>query len=56
MAPFTMQSVAEAICAASNYTFGGGVGQGAFKETYLAMKSDGTKLALKVLEFTRLLH
>ena len=49
MAPYTMESVAVAICAASNYTFGGGAGQGTFKETYLATKADGTKLALKVL-------
>ncbi len=31
------------------YSYGGGIGQGTFKETYLATKADGTKLALKVL-------
>jgi serine/threonine protein kinase len=49
MPTYTMESVARAICAASGYTFGGGIGQGTFKETYLATKADGTKLALKVL-------
>jgi serine/threonine protein kinase len=49
MAPYTLQPVAQAICTASKYTFGGGAGQGTFKETYLATKPDGTKLALKVL-------
>jgi serine/threonine protein kinase len=46
---YTMESVAQAICASLGYTFGGGIGQGAFKETYLATKADGTKLAVKVL-------
>ena len=46
---YTMESVAQAICANSGYTFGGGIGEGAHKETYLATKVDGTKLAVKVL-------
>jgi len=46
---YTLEPVARAICAAAGYTFGGGIGQGTFKETYLATKADGTKLALKVL-------
>lgn len=46
---YELESVARAICDASGYTFGGGIGQGTFKETYLATKPDGTKLALKVL-------
>ncbi len=50
MSTYTLESVAQAICAASGYTFGGGIGQGTFKETYLATKADdGTKLAVKVL-------
>jgi serine/threonine protein kinase len=44
-----MESVARAICAGLGYSFGGGIGQGAFKETYLVTKADGTKLAVKVL-------
>lgn len=46
---YSMQSVAQAICAAAGYAFGGGIGQGTFKETYLATTADGTKLAVKVL-------
>lgn len=46
---FTLESIARAICAASDLTFGGGINQGSFKETYLATRTDGTKLALKVL-------
>lgn len=47
---YTMESVARAICTKCGYTFGGGIGQGTFKETFLATKPDGTKLALKVLK------
>jgi serine/threonine protein kinase len=46
---FTLESVAQAICAASGHTFGGGINQGSFKETFLAVRGDGAKLALKVL-------
>jgi serine/threonine protein kinase len=46
---YTLESVAQAICAASGHAFGGRVNQGSFKETYLATKADGAKLALKVL-------
>jgi serine/threonine protein kinase len=46
---FTLESVAQAICAVSGHTFGGGINQGSFKETFLAVRGDGTKLALKVL-------
>jgi serine/threonine protein kinase len=49
MPTFAMESVAQAICIASGYTFGGAIGQGTFKETYLATKPDGTKVAVKVL-------
>jgi serine/threonine protein kinase len=49
IARYSMESVAKAICAACGYTFGGGIGQGSFKETYLATKADSTKLALKIL-------
>ena len=49
MPTYALESVAQAICAASGYTFGGGIGQGTFKETYLATKADGTKLAVKIL-------
>jgi serine/threonine protein kinase len=47
---FTLESVAQAICAASGHTFGGGINQGSFKETFLATRNDGRKLALKVLK------
>lgn len=46
---FTLESVAQAICAASGHTFGGEINQGSFKETFLVVRGDGTKLALKVL-------
>jgi serine/threonine protein kinase len=46
---YVLESVAQAICAASGYTFGGGFNHGSFKETFLATKKDGEKLALKVL-------
>jgi len=46
---YTLESVAQAICTASGLTFGGGINQGSFKETFLAVRGDGTKLALKVL-------
>src|SRR5215204_1136903 len=49
MATYTMEAAAQAICAACGYTFGGGIGQGTFKETFLATTPDGTKLAIKVL-------
>jgi serine/threonine protein kinase len=49
MSAFTMDSVARAICTASSYTFGGGIGEGTFKETYLAAKSTGEQLAVKIL-------
>lgn len=47
---YALEAVAQAICAASGHTFGGGIGQGTFKETFLAITSDGTRLALKVLK------
>jgi serine/threonine protein kinase len=47
---YTLESVALAICAASGHAFGGGINQGSFKETFLATRSDGAKLALKVLK------
>jgi serine/threonine protein kinase len=47
---YPLESVAQAICVASGYTFGGGINQGSFKETFLAVRVDGTKLALKVLK------
>lgn len=50
MPTYTMESAARAICAESSYTYGGGIGQGTFKETYLATKPDGTKVAVKVLK------
>jgi serine/threonine protein kinase len=51
MSTYALESVARAICVASGLAFGGGVGQGTFKETYLATRSDdGTKLAVKVLK------
>lgn len=50
MSLYLMEPVANAICAASNYIFGGGIGQGTFKETFLATRPDGTKLALKILK------
>jgi len=50
MPTYALETVAQAICAASGYTFGGGIGQGTFKETFLATKGDGTKVALKVLK------
>jgi len=46
---YTLDPVARAICAALGHQFGGGISQGAFKETFLATKTDGSKLALKVL-------
>jgi serine/threonine protein kinase len=46
---YSLEPVAQAICAASGHKFGGGINQGTFKETFLATKTDGTKLALKVL-------
>jgi hypothetical protein len=46
---YALESVAQAICAASDYTFGAGINQGNFKETFLAVRGDGTRLALKVL-------
>ncbi len=49
MPTYALESVAQAICATAGYTYGGGIGQGTFKETFLAVKPDGTKLALKVL-------
>ena len=50
MPDYTMEAVAQAICDASGCTFGGGVGQGACKETYLATAvASGTKLAVKIL-------
>jgi serine/threonine protein kinase len=47
--PYTLESVAEAICHAHGYAFGGGIGQGGFKETFLATTRDNEKIALKVL-------
>jgi hypothetical protein len=38
MPDYMLESVAEAICAASGFEFGGGIGQGACKETYLATR------------------
>jgi len=50
MPEYTMEAVAEAICDTSGCTFGGGIGQGACKETYLATEvASGTKLAVKIL-------
>ena len=46
---YSLESVAEAICKALGYDFGGGIGQGTFKETFLATKENGTRLAIKVL-------
>jgi serine/threonine protein kinase len=50
MANLSLEAVARAICDAAGYTFGGGIAEGAFKETFLATKVDGTKLALKILK------
>ena len=50
MSPYSLESIAQAICASAGYTFGGGVGQGTFKETFLATTPAGKKLALKVLK------
>src|SRR5580698_3710063 len=47
---YVLEPVAQAICAASNYDYGGGIGQGSFKETFLVTRSDGTQLALKVIK------
>lgn len=49
MPSYTMESVAQAICAYVGDAFGGGIGQGTFKESYLATKPDGSKVAVKVL-------
>jgi serine/threonine protein kinase len=50
MPTYILEPVAQAICAASGYAFGGGIGQGTFKETFLATTPNGTTLALKVLK------
>jgi serine/threonine protein kinase len=50
MTTLSLEAVARALCADAGYTFGGGIAQGAFKETFLATKADGTKLALKILK------
>lgn len=50
MTSFALEPVALAICAVAGYAFGGGIGQGTFKETYLVTKPDGTPLALKVIK------
>lgn len=50
MPTYALEAVAKAICAASGFSFGGVIGQGAFKETFVATKPDGTKLAIKVLK------
>ena len=47
--PFTLEPIAQAICQALGYSFGGGKSQGSFKETFLVTKKDNSKLALKVL-------
>lgn len=46
---YSLEPVAQAICAASNFEFGGGINQGSFKETFLVTRGDGIRLALKVL-------
>jgi serine/threonine protein kinase len=46
---YVLESVAQAICAASGFKYGGGFNHGSFKETFLATKKEGDKLALKVL-------
>jgi serine/threonine protein kinase len=50
MSALTLEPIAQAICVSAGYTFGGGVGQGTFKETFLVTTTDGKKLALKVLK------
>ncbi|MGB8799436.1 MAG: protein kinase [Candidatus Acidiferrales bacterium] len=46
---YSLETVARAICTAKSYVFGGGIGQGSFKETFLVTSPGGEKLALKVL-------
>jgi serine/threonine protein kinase len=46
---YTLESVAQAICVGLGHTFRGGINQGSFKETFLSVRGDGTRLALKVL-------
>src|SRR6185312_9477441 len=50
MATFLLEAVARAICSAAEFTFGAGIGEGSFKETFLVTKADGTQLALKILK------
>lgn len=50
MPSYLLEPVAKAICSASGFTFGGGIGTGSFKETFVATRPDGTKVALKVLK------
>jgi serine/threonine protein kinase len=50
LAAYSLESVARAICTSAGYTFGGGIGQGAFKETFLATQPTGTQIALKILK------
>ena len=46
----SLESVARAICGSGGFQFHEGIAEGSFKETYLIQKSDGTRLALKVLK------
>jgi serine/threonine protein kinase len=46
---YSLESVAQAICAESGFIFGGGINQGSFKETFLVTRKDGSRLALKIL-------
>ena len=50
MATFLLEAVARAICSAAGYSFGAGIGEGSFKETFFVTKTDGTQLALKILK------
>lgn len=50
MAVYTLEPVARAICEALDFSFGGGIGRGTFKETFLATTPEGTKIAVKVLK------
>ena len=50
MPDFKLESVARAICKTGGFEFGSGIAEGSFKETYQVVKSDGTRLAMKVLK------
>jgi len=47
MPSYALESVAQAICSSLGYGYGGAIGQGTFKETFLTTTSEGTKQALK---------